>query len=185
MCGHGRRRVRSACSSSTSTASSRSTTGSVTTPATSCSWRWAVRLSLAAFAPATWSPAWVATSSRSCSPASTIRPLAIEVADRICAFLKEQFILGAGVAQISTSIGIAFGTRRHCRSPATSCAEPTWRCTAPSCRAKRAGRWIPARSPTAKNPRTWRRVSHPRPPALTHLRNPFRIRYERGFSEKP
>jgi diguanylate cyclase (GGDEF)-like protein len=32
---------------------------------------------------------------------------AIEVADRICAFIKEQFILDAGVAQISTSIGIA------------------------------------------------------------------------------
>ena len=32
---------------------------------------------------------------------------AIEVADRICAFVKEQFILDAGVAQISTSIGIA------------------------------------------------------------------------------
>jgi len=32
---------------------------------------------------------------------------AIEVADRICAFIREQFILDAGVAQISTSIGIA------------------------------------------------------------------------------
>jgi diguanylate cyclase (GGDEF)-like protein len=32
---------------------------------------------------------------------------AIEVADRICMLLREQFILGAGVAQISTSIGIA------------------------------------------------------------------------------
>jgi diguanylate cyclase (GGDEF)-like protein len=32
---------------------------------------------------------------------------AIEVADRICAFMREQFILDAGVAQISTSIGIA------------------------------------------------------------------------------
>ncbi len=56
---------------------------------------------------ATWSRAWAATSSRSCSPASTAPVPRLEVAERICAILTEPFLLDDHTIRISTSIGIA------------------------------------------------------------------------------
>ena len=80
---------------------------------------------------------------------------AVEVAERIGTMMKEPFILTGNETRVSTSIGIARRAGRPAPTRPTSCGGPMSRCTAPSRRAKRAGRWtrVPwSPPPTARLP---------------------------------